>query len=278
VNFKLLKGGGIMRKRRSLSISTCIGGILLLLLSPFILGQAGAGERLERIMETKILRVGTPGDYRPFSMLDKESGNYEGHDIDLAKLLASEMGVEVEFVPTTWPNLMKDYQEDKYDIAVGGITQRVARVEVAAFLPPYAPNGKVALIRKEDKDLLTSLEAMDVPERTVIVNPGGTNEKFVNANFKNAKVQVHPENAEIPGMIAEGKGDIMITETFEAAVYARKDQRLEGAFMDNPLTRVSFMGVLIQKDDPDFMRVASFVWEQAKLRGDLESLSQEWLK
>lgn len=267
-----------MRKRRSLPIWAIIVGILLLSLSPFILGQAGAGERLERIMETKVLRVGTPGDYRPFSMLDKESGNYEGHDIDLAKLLASEMGVEVEFVPTTWSNLMKDYEEDKYDIAVGGITQRVSRVEVAAFLPPYAPNGKVALIRKEDKDVLTSLEAMDVPERSVIVNPGGTNEKFVNANFKNAKVQVHPNNAEIPGMIAEGKGDIMITETFEAAVYARKDQRLEGAFMDNPLTRVSFMGVLIQKDDPDFMRVASFVWEQAKLRGDLESLSQEWLK
>jgi cyclohexadienyl dehydratase len=278
VNFKLLQGVGIMRKRRSLPIWAIIVGILLLSLSPFILGQAGAGERLERIMETKVLRVGTPGDYRPFSMLDKESGNYEGHDIDLAKLLASEMGVEVEFVPTTWSNLMKDYEEDKYDIAVGGITQRVSRVEVAAFLPPYAPNGKVALIRKEDKDVLTSLEAMDVPEHTVIVNPGGTNEKFVNANFKNAKVQVHPNNAEIPGMIAEGKGDIMITETFEAAVYARKDQRLEGAFMDNPLTRVSFMGVLIQKDDPDFMRVASFVWEQAKLRGDLESLSQEWLK
>ncbi len=180
-------------------------------------------------------------------MLDKESGNYEGHDIDLAKLLASEMGVEVEFVPTTWSNLMKDYEEDKYDIAVGGITQRVSRVAVAAFLPPYAPNGKVALIRKEDKDVLTSLEAMDVPERTVIVNPGGTNEKFVNANFKNAKVQVHPENAEIPGMIAEGKGDIMITETFEAAVYARKDHRLEGAFMDKPLTRVSFMGYLSRR-------------------------------
>jgi hypothetical protein len=38
------------------------------------------------------------------------------------------------------------------------------------------------------------------------------------------------------------------------------------------------MGVLIQKDDPDFLRVANFVWEQAKLRGDLEALAQKWLK
>lgn len=255
-----------------------MGGILLFLLAPCIMGQTEAGERLDRIMETKVLRVGTPGDYRPFSMLDKQTGTYEGHDIDLAQLLASEMGVTVEFVPTTWSNLMKDYEEGNYDMAVGGITQRVSRVAVAAFLPPYAPNGKVALIRQEDKEVLTSLEAMDVPERTVIVNPGGTNEKFVNENFKNATVQVHPQNAEIPGMIADGKGDIMITETFEAVVYAGKDSRLYGAFMENPLTRLSFMGVLVQKDDPDFLRVANFVWEQAELRGDLEALAQKWLK
>lgn len=267
-----------MKIGKSFFVCAAIGAFLLLFLSPCVIKQAEAGDRLNRIMETKVLRVGTPGDYRPFSMLDKEKGIYEGHDIDLAKLLASEMGVEVKFVPTKWSNLMKDYIEDKYDIAVGGITQRVSRVVTSAFLPPYAPNGKVALIRAKDKEVLTSLEAMDVPERTVIVNPGGTNEKFVNANFKNAKVVVHQSNAEIPAMIADGKGDIMITETFEAVVYSRKNNRLYGAFMDNPLTRLSFMGVLIQKDDPDFMRVANFVWEQANLRGDLEALTQKWLK
>ena len=266
-------------KRVTLFFScAAIGAFLLVLFSPWVIKQAEAGDRMDRIMETKVLRVGTPGDYRPFSMHDKEKGTYEGHDIDLARLLASEMGVEIKFVPTTWPNLMKDYAEDKYDIAVGGITQRVSRVVTSAFLPPYAPNGKVALIRATDKDLLTSLEAMDVPERTVIVNPGGTNEKFVKANFKHAKVVVHQHNAQIPAMIAEGKGDIMITETFEAVVYSRKDKRLYGAFMDKPLTRLSFMGVLIQKDDPDFMRVANFIWEQADLRGDLETIAQKWLK
>lgn len=267
-----------MKVIKSIFICAAIGALLLAIHSSWVIKQAEAGGRLDSIIGAKVLRVGTPGDYRPFSMLDKEKGMYEGHDIDLAKLIASEMGVEVKFIPTTWSNLMKDYAEDKYDIAVGGITQRVSRVVTSAFLPPYAPNGKVALIRAKDKDVLTSLEMMDVPERTVIVNPGGTNEKFVKANFKKAKVVVHQNNAEIPAMIAEGKGDIMITETFEAVVYSKKDKRLYGAFMDNPLTRMSFMGVLIQKDDPDFMRVANFVWEQANLRGDLEKIAQKWLK
>jgi len=146
------------------------------------------------------------------------------------------------------------------------------------FLPAYAPNGKVAIIRKADREKFTSLAAMDVPETTVIVNPGGTNEKYVKENFKKAKVVVHPNNAEIPGMIAEGRGDVMISEVYEAVVYSRKDERLYGAFTDKPLTRLSFMGFFIQRDDPDFLRVMHYLWDNAKLRGDLDGLFNKWLR
>lgn len=260
---------------------TGIRALVLLLGLTLVLAFSGslvAAERLDRILETKILRVGTPGDYRPFSMLNKETGTYEGHDIELAELLAAELGVEVEFVPTTWPKLMEDYQADKFDIAVGGITRSLARMLKGDFLPPYAPNGKVALIRKADKEKFVSLEAMDVPETTVIVNPGGTNEKFVNANFRNAKIVVHEKNAEIPAMIAEGKGDVMITEVYEAVIYSRKDDRLYGAFTEKPLTKISFMGFFIQKDDSDFLRVMHYLWNDARLRGDLDKLFNTWLK
>lgn len=273
------KGGFSMKIRPNLAkIIGGFSGIFLFALLFSFSGQVLAGERLDRVLETKILRVGTPGDYRPFSMLDKTTGTYEGHDIDVIELLASELGVTVEFVPSSWPSLMEDYQNDAYDIAVGGITRSLARMLKADFLPPYAPNGKVAIIRREDKDILTSIEKMDVSERTVIVNPGGTNEKFVQTNFKNATIVVHPNNAEIPGLIAEGKGDMMITEVYEAVLYSRKDERLYGAFTDKPLTKISFMGFLIQKDDPDFLRVMNYLWNDAKLRGDLEQLFEKWLR
>jgi cyclohexadienyl dehydratase len=240
--------------------------------------EATESTRLNRILENKVLRVGTPGDYRPFSMLDKTTGKYEGHDIDIVQLLATDLGVTVEYVPTTWPKLMDDYLADNFDVAVGGITRNLARMLKAGFLPPYAPNGKVALIRKADKDKFSSLEKIDVPETTIIVNPGGTNEKFVQANIKKAKVIIHPSNAEIPAMIAEGKGDVMITETYEAVVYSKKDERLYPAFTDKPLTKKSFIGFMIQQDDPQFTKIMNFLWIDAKLRGDLDVLFDKWLK
>lgn len=243
-----------------------------------ISAEAADATRLNRILEMKILRVGTPGDYRPFSMLDKATGKYEGHDIDLARLLAAELGVTVEFVPTSWPKLMEDYLAGKFDIAVGGITRSLARMMKADFLPPYAPNGKVALIRKADKDKFVSLEKIDVPETTVIVNPGGTNEKYVQANMKKAKVVVHPSNAEIPALIADGKGDVMITEAYEAVVYSKINGKLYPAFIDKPLTKISYMGFMIQQDDPQFVKIMNYLWNDAKLRGDLDALFEKWLK
>ena len=135
---------------------------------------AEAGGRLNRILENKVLRVGTPGDYRPLAML--ENGNYEGFDVDIIGLIAKELGVKVEFVPTTWPKLMEDHKADKFDISLGGITRNVARMIVADFLPPCAPFGKVALIRAEDKEKFTTPESLNQPDVHVIKNRGGTNE------------------------------------------------------------------------------------------------------
>jgi ABC-type amino acid transport substrate-binding protein len=46
------------------------------------------GSRLDAILESHTLRVGTTGDYPPFTALDKRSGEYSGFDIDMARSVA----------------------------------------------------------------------------------------------------------------------------------------------------------------------------------------------
>ena len=195
---------------------------------------AWAGERLNQILDTKVLRVGTPGDYRPFAI--KTDAGYQGHDIDTIEAMAKELGVKIEYVPTTWPNLLKDLQANRFDVAVGGITRNVPRLRYAAMLPGYAPFGKVALVRTEDKAKFKTVQDLNQPGVRVIKNPGGTNEAFVLQNLKAAQVSTHEKNAEIPALIASGKGDVMITETYEALHYSKADPRLTAAFIDAPLT------------------------------------------
>ena len=237
---------------------------------------AHAGPRLDKIMETKGIRVGTPGDYRPFAI--KTDAGYSGHDIDVIETMAKELGVKIEYVPTSWPNLVKDLQGDKFDVAVGGITRNVNRMRLFDMLPGYAPFGKVALVRAADKAKFTSVDAMNQPGVRVIKNPGGTNETYVLANLKAAQVSTHDKNAEIPALIAVGKGDVMITETYEALHYARVDTRLHAAFVDAPLTPKNYLGFMVPTDDADYTRVMGFVWGLIESRGAIKQAADKWLK
>ncbi|WP_019700963.1 transporter substrate-binding domain-containing protein [Paracidovorax oryzae] len=240
------------------------------------LQAAHAGPRLDRIMDTKVLRVGTPGDYRPFAI--KADGGYAGHDIDVVEAMAKELGVKVEYVPTSWPNLMKDIHADRFDVAVGGITRNVTRIRQIEMLPGYAPFGKVALVRAADKDRFRTLADLNRPGVRVIKNPGGTNETFVLENLKAAEVSTHDRNAEIPALIAEGKGDVMITETYEALYYAKADPRLYAAFVAAPLTPQNTLGFMLPKDDADYSRVMEFVWGLMDARGQLKQAADKWLR
>lgn len=238
---------------------------------------AHAGPRLDRIMENKVLRVGTPGDYRPFA-IKKEGGGYEGHDIDIIEAMAKQLGVKIEWVQTTWPNLMPDLKADKYDVAVGGITRTAARISQAEMLPGYAPFGKVALARKDEASKYKGVDDLNQSSVHVIKNPGGTNEAFVLENLKNAKVSTHEKNAEIPGLIAEGKGDIMITETYEALHYSKADPRLAALFVEKPLTPTNYLGFPMPADDADYVRVMKFVWDLMEKRDVVEAAERRWLK
>lgn len=60
--------------------------------------------------------VGTTGDYKPMSYLNRETGRYEGFDTEASELLAQSLGVQVKFIPTTWSTLTADTLAGKFDI------------------------------------------------------------------------------------------------------------------------------------------------------------------
>jgi cyclohexadienyl dehydratase len=132
---------------------------------------------LDRILETGLLVVGTTADYRPFTY--REGGELQGYDVDLARLIAKELQVEITFVPTSWSRLVGDLQERKFQLAVGGITRTLPRQTRVGFTDPVLSIGKCPLVRREDRQRFQSLESIDQAGVTVAVNPGGTNEEFV---------------------------------------------------------------------------------------------------
>src|SRR5277367_2006841 len=78
--------------------------------------------RLDDIVKRGTLRVGMTGDYLPFSYLDKATHKFRGFDVDMAEALGKALGVRIEYVQTAWPQLMKDFEDGDFDVAMGGIS------------------------------------------------------------------------------------------------------------------------------------------------------------
>lgn len=247
-----------------------------LILFAVLLAGCGTADPLRAVRERGVLRVGTTGDYRPMSFREPATGEYWGFDAALAEDLARDLGVRLEFVPTTWPTLMRDTLGRKFDLALCGITITPARKKRALMSAGYLDNGKTVLCRAEDAEKFTSLDAVNRPGVRVMENPGGLNEKFARAHLPRAALTIHPVNEEIPGLIAEGKADVMITEILEAAYYRARDKRLAAPLLHAPFTRGELGALLPPGSETLRDRVDDFL-RRARESGRLDELKAIYL-
>ena len=241
-------------------------------------GQSGAAEaaKLQEIRERGVLKVGSTGDYNPMSYLDPATGEYVGFDAALTEDLAAALGVGLEYVPTSWPTLMEDTLAGKFDLAICGITVTDARKEQALMSEGYLENGKTILVRAEDAEKYTSLGDVNKPEVRVMVNPGGLNEKFARENLPDVTLIIHDVNQDIPGLIAEGEADVMITEIMEAGYYVGQDSRLAAPLIYEPFTNGQ-LGVLMPKGSEDLLDYVNAFLEEEKGSGRIDELADEYI-
>ena len=249
--------------------------VLSLLAGLCSFGAAETGV-LDGIRERGVLRVGSAGDYRPMSFLDPETGTYAGFDVALAEDLAAELGVAIEYVKTSWPTLMEDTLAGKFDLAVCGITVTESRKEQALMSDGYLSNGKTVLCRAEDAGIYTSLEAINRPEVRVMENPGGLNEKFARENLPDATLIIHDVNQEIPGLVAAGEADVMITEILEAGYYTGKDPRLAAPLIREPFTNGQ-LGFLMPKGSEELLDYVNDFIRRKKESGRIDALAEEYI-
>lgn len=188
--------------------------VLAVALLGLLAGPALADSALDAIHARGVLRVGTTGDYKPFTFRNPD-GSYTGADMVMAQRLAQKLGVKLEIVPTTWATLLPDFVAGKYDMAMGGVSVLPARAEKGDYSTTVNTDGKRPIARCADKERFTSLAAIDKPDVRVIVNPGASNEVFAKQNFPHAQLTVYPDNVTIFDQIVANKADVMVTDGIE---------------------------------------------------------------
>ena len=235
-----------------------------------------AGSHLDAVQKAAVLRICTPGDYKPFSF-QKADASFEGIDVDLMTGFSASLGAKPEWVKTTWANLLPDLAAGKCDIAVGGVSVTTDRQKRAFFSTPYMVNGKTPIARCADVAKYQSVAAIDQPSTRVIFNPGGSNERFARTNFKRAKLTMHGENVTIFDEILANRADVFVTEAAEAITQQKLKPGLCAVNPDKPL-QYGEMAWMLPRDDVAFKSYVDQWLHLQQAGGDFQRVMDRWLK
>ena len=171
-----------------------------------------------------VLRVGTSGDYPPFSLLPADDGGEgandpparSGFDIDVASRFAKDMGLDLEFRPFDWPELTGAVATGDFDLAMSGVTWRPGRAAVGWMSRAVAAGGPC---------IVSAAGGPESPRR-VAVNRGGILERWTRDRFgvvggDAVEVTAVDDNLSLPGRLERGEVDAFVTDSFEVEHFGR---------------------------------------------------------
>lgn len=181
--------------------------------------------------------------------------------------------LKVSFVYTSWPALAADLQADKFDIAMGGVTETPARAQAFALSHPVVANGKIALANCQAAPRLGSLEKIDRPDVKVIVNPGGTNQSFVDEHIKQAQIIRVQNNVDNLQALRQKTADMMVTDLIEGDYYQSKEPGVFCVANETPFAGTASNKVyMMSKDNPALLEKVN-QWLDSQ---DKEVLKRKW--
>jgi len=189
--------------------------------SLFMATGAHAQSALDEILADGKLKVGTTGDWNPMTLRDPATNEYKGFDIDIMSELATDLGVELEFVPTDWKTLVNGVTSGKYHMT-GSASISPARMKVAGFSESYISVEMYPFTTADKAEKFDGWDSINNGDVKVATTLGTTFEKLVKEWFPDAQIKVVEAPARGFQEVLAGRSDVFITSNIEGATLKEK--------------------------------------------------------
>ena len=255
---------------------TCLKSGMALVVTALLATSAMAESRLQQILVNGELRVGTTGDWNPMTMIDPTSKERKGFDIDIATALATDMGVKVVFVPTTWKTLVNGVVAAKYDMT-SSASLSPKRALVAGYSLSYFAVEDVPLMLNKNKGKYNSWEDLNNPNVTVSVTLGTVQEKRAEVLFTKSKIIKVSAPARDYQEVLAGRADISMTSNLEAAKLVEQYPQMMVVPVQDGKNPTPLAVLLPQADQVWINYVNHWIILKSE-RGFFDQLKAKWLK
>ena len=185
---------------------------------------------LARIRERGVLRVSTELYYAPQEFIDPALDGqdaYAGADMELARLIAEKMGVELQIVPMEFTQVLPALSENQCDLTISALSFTPSRASSYALSKGYYFPDTTAstafVIREEDKDNITSLE--DLADKTIIAQSSSLQEAMASKNIVNYREFRRVSSVQaVYEAVRKGRADAGIVDMETASNYIRNNK------------------------------------------------------
>ncbi|CAJ0695008.1 ABC transporter glutamine-binding protein GlnH [Ralstonia edaphis] len=235
-------------------------------------GRPAHADALANIQKAGVIRVAIPNDFPPFGSLGPDL-KLQGYDIDMANLVAKELGVKAELVPVTSTNRIPFLTTGKVDVVISSLGKNAERAKVIDFTQAYAPFPKSVYGPKD-----VSIKApADLAGKTIGVTRGSTEDLALSAVAPaSATIKRYEDNNATAQSYLIGQVQLVTVGNIVAnAVNERTKLRqldLKFPVEDTPC----YVGVA--KGEPALLDKVNAVITKLKTDGRLNDLSQRWIK
>jgi len=234
--------------------------------------ELARGSTIEKVLRSGKLKVGM-ATFVPWAMQSK-TGEWIGFEIDVAKRLAEDMGVKIEFIPTKWDGLIPSLLTGKFDIVIAGMMGTPKRALKINFTQPYDFTGTQICIHKDYVDKIKTPLDLNDPAYTVISRVGVTAAETAKKFLPKAQKRLFSDNGSMVQELLNGKATAIIQSLPEPAQLVAKNPEtlalIEGTLTKEPIS----MGV--RKGDPDTLAYLNNWIEVVRAEGFLEEKADYW--
>lgn len=216
--------------------------------------------------KNNIIKFGISADYPPFEYNDH--GEFKGFDIDLAKLVAKDLGKEIEFVDMEFKSLFPALNNGQVDIVIATMTKTEDRMKYFDFSAPYY-HEKMTLIFLKDH-IITNIN--DLEQKKIAAQLGSVMEIWLKANMKNSEIIAIDNTNQMIESLKAGHIDGVLLDAVQARIFCSKNPTLLS--IDIAETQDGY--AMLFKKDSAYKDEVNKIIAKLEQNGELANLKNKW--
>ena len=252
--------------------------LLAALVSPITALLGGCGQEpgkppLQRIRERGTLIVAHEAAFEPFEYRDAKTGEVVGFDIDLARELAKDLGVTVEFRNVKFADIDAELGTRRADLIISGLTVTPPRQRVYAFSKPYFHTVTALLVSKAKAADVRSVKDLDRAGRVVAVQSGTTGVEAARKTCAKAEIRQFATDNDAVMDVVQGRCDAFL---FDLATLRSHHERNPDTtiLLPEPITSEPY-AVAARKDEPELAAWVDGVLDKMRADGRLKGIHEK---